>query len=423
MNGPGLRVAIVGSGVAGIASAHMLQTRHEVTLIEKRPRLGGHTHTIAIESGPDAGIRVDTGFIVCNDKTYPNFHRFLKSLGVGVRYSDMSFGFWDERSGLQYAGTNLNGLFAQRTNLLRPRFLRMIREIVRFSKVALRDLEQGIIGSTTLGSYLREYGFGREFVRNYVLPMGAAIWSTPGGKMLNFPAQTFITFFRNHGLLSVKDRPRWQTVVGGSDSYIDSFRKGFRGKIRAGESIETIKRAEDSVTIRFQDSHEQTFDRVVIATHADQVLPLLEAPTEEERRIFGPWKYEANHVILHTDEKVLPPNKRAWASWNYTREKNADDHRKLSMTYHMNRLQGLSAQSEYCVTLNRKAPVEDRKIIRSMRYMHPIYSPESIEAQSQLPGLNGKSNTFFAGSYHGYGFHEDAVTSAVRVAEHFETGF
>jgi predicted NAD/FAD-binding protein len=418
------RIAVVGAGAAGISAAWLLSKQHEVTLFEREQRLGGHTHTIVLENGPDAGTPIDTGFIVCNDKTYPNFHRFLADLGVPWRWSDMSFGFWDQRSGLQYAGTDLNGLFAQRTNLLNPQFLGMLWEIRRFCQSALGDRES-ISDRLTLGEYLRQRNFGEFFIRSYVIPMGAAIWSTAAGRMLRFPARTFIDFFKNHGLLSLKDRPRWQTVVGGSHSYLKAFQQKFPGKIHSGLRIAGIERDEHKVRIRLDGDGEGalTFDEVVIATHADQVLPLLAKPTEEEERLFGAWRYEKNRVVLHWDQRVLPPREAAWASWNYVRESTARDAEALSMTYHMNRLQGLQTRRQYCVTLNRQNPIPDRFIIRDLQYTHPLFTRRSISSQPRIAALDGQNRTFYCGSYHGYGFHEDAVASAVRVAARHRIGW
>lgn len=414
-----MRIAVVGSGVAGVVAAHLLSRRHQVILFEKRTRLGGHTHTVMIEDGPDAGTAVDTGFIVCNNKTYPEFHRFLEELRVPWRWSNMSFGFWDEGTGLQYAGTDLNGLLAQRTNALRPGFVWMLWEITRFARAALRDLDAGRLRGLTLREYLDRGGYSQGFVRNYLLPMGAAIWSTRASRMLRFPAETLVRFFRNHGLLSFKDRPRWQTIVGGSHQYLRAFTSRFPGEIRLGTRIEAVERHEDRISLRHKDGSREEFDQVVFATHADQVLPLLADPSDEERRLFGAWSYEKNRVLLHTDESVMPPLRRAWASWNYTREALGDERTALSMTYYMNKLQGLRTERSYLVTLNRARPVNERAILRELVYTHPLYTPESLATQEPLRALSGNRRTWFAGSYLGYGFHEDAVRSALAVARRF----
>lgn len=414
-----LRIAVVGAGISGIAAALLLSEKHDVTLFEKRDRLGGHTHTITLDSGPDAGLAVDTGFIVCNDKTYPTFHRFLKRLGVRWRWSDMSFGYHDEESGLHYAGTSLNGLFAQRRNFANPSFIGMLLEIRRFCAQAVSDLNNPRIESETLAQYLRRHRFNRYFINNYLIPMGAAIWSTRSGKMMQFPAATLIRFFHNHGLLSIKDRPRWQTVVGGSHSYLTAFRRQFPGKIRLGASISTILREPQRVTIGFSDGAAEHFDHVVIGVHGNQVLGLLGDPSAEEQRLFGAWGYERNSVVLHTDVNVLPPSRRAWASWNYVREKGSGKDSRLSMTYYMNMLQGLKTPRHYCVTLNRNAPIREDRIIRELVYAHPLYTRESRGTQEPLRALSGRNRTSWCGAYFGYGFHEDGVKSGEAVAREF----
>ncbi|MCC5877992.1 MAG: FAD-dependent oxidoreductase [Candidatus Sumerlaeia bacterium] len=416
-----MRVAVVGAGVAGIVASWEISRKHEVTLFEKRSRLGGHTHTWLLDEGPDAGTAIDSGFIVCNNKTYPNFHRFLAELGVRVRWADMSFGFHDEGSGLQYAGSSLDALFADRMNLLNPRFLRMLMDIRRFCRQALKDLEErpAELARMTLAAYLKKHRINRATVEDYLVPMGAAIWSTPANKMLRFPALAYIRFFRNHGLLSLKDRPRWQTVAGGSHSYLMAFAEHFQGEIRLDSRIDTIKRNNNGITIRHHDGHEEQFDRVVLAVHADQVLPLLEEPTKREDRLFSTWKYESNIVVLHSDESVMPPNRRAWASWNYTREQGADKSAPLSMTYWMDNLMGLKTRRNYFVTLNRQGDIDPAMIVREFVYAHPIYTRKSIATQKHLPALNGTRNTWYCGSYFFNGFHEDATRAALLAAGDF----
>jgi predicted NAD/FAD-binding protein len=419
MNRERLKIAIVGGGVAGIVSSYLLSQNHDVTLFEKNNYVGGHTATIVLEDGPDAGLAVDTGFIVCNDRTYPNFHKFLKSLGVPWRFSDMSFGFYCERSGLQYAGTDWRGIFAQRRNMLRPEFLRFLYEITRFNKLASRALEEGKLDGLTMEDFLRRHRFSRSLARDYVIPIGASIWSTPAGKMLQFPAVTMIQFFHHHGLLTLNDRPRWQTVVGGSHSYVKAFLKKFPGTIHTSSPVENVRRAPNGAVVRTHDGRDHKFDRVVMCAHANESLRLLADPSEDERRLLSAWSYENNHTVLHTDTSVMPPLRDAWASWNYTRERDGSERAHMSMTYHMNRLQGFRTRRQYCVTLNRRAAISRKHILREFNYTHPVYNFEAIRAQSELPRLNGARNTWFAGSYFGYGFHEDAVKSAVAVGAGF----
>lgn len=414
-----MRVAVVGGGVAGIVSAWLLSRKHDVALLEANDYVGGHTNTVEVPSGPDAGTRVDTGFIVLNDRTYPNLHLFLRRLGVRWRYSDMSFGFHCERSGFQYAGTNLAGLFAQRSNALRLGYYRFLAEIARFGRVAKQDLDEGALEGITMEEFLREHGFSRRVARDYVLPMGAAIWSTPAGRMRRFPAETMIRFFDHHGLLDLSDRPRWQTVVGGSQSYVRAFLGKFTGTVRTRTPVAGILRLEDGVSVRLVDGPAEKFDAVVVSSHADQALRMLEDPTDDERRLLGAWRYERNRTVLHTDISVMPPLRDAWASWNYTRERGGNEREHMSMTYDMNRLMGLRTRRRYLVTLNRAGEYAPGSIIREFNYTHPLYDRAALDSQRALPRLQGVRNTWFAGSYFGYGFHEDAVRSAVEVGRAF----
>lgn len=413
-----LKIAVVGAGVAGITAAHILQRRHSVTLFEKNNYIGGHTNTVVIEKGPDAGTAVDTGFIVLNDKTYPTFHRLLSQLSVSVRKSDMSFGFHCEKSGLQYSGRNLRSLFAQKKNIVNLSFLRMLYDIKRFGRIARMNLQNGMVESRSLGQYAQDGGFSKSFLHNYLIPMGAAIWSTPAREMFNFPAQTFLHFFHNHGLLSL-DIPQWQTVDGGSHAYVKAFLKQFQGKTILNRPVQGVVRDEDAIRITMQDGDVLGFDRVVLACHADESLQLLNDPTPNEKKLLGVWKYTKNNIVLHADSSVMPANSRAWASWNYTREWTEDGSEPLSLTYHMNRLQGLETAENYFVTLNRQKPIGPKSVIMQIVYTHPQYDFQSLALQKELPKLNGCNNTFFCGSYFGYGFHEDAVKSGVEVGRYF----
>lgn len=407
-------IAIVGVGVAGITAAHILQRKYKITLFDKNSYVGGHTNTILVKD-PEAGdLPVDTGFIVLNDRTYPTFHRFLSQLGVPVRNSDMSFGLYCKKSGLQYAGTGLDGLFAQRGNAVSPKFYRLLWNIYRFSNKAANDLDTGAVKGKSLQQYVAENGFSRDFVEDYLIPMGAAIWSTPSANMMQFPAETFFRFFKNHGLLHLNEMPQWQTVVGGSFSYVNAFLRQFKGKVETSAAVSRIGRKEDAVDITLDDGTIHTFDKVVIATHADEALKQLERPSAEEQELLGAWQYNHNHTVLHSDASVMPPNRRAWAAWNYYRH---DDQNQLAVTYHMNRLQGLQTSRDYFVTLNSPLPIEPAKIIKEIHYTHPMYTFDAIKTQNRLPELNGKQNTFFCGSYFGFGFHEDAVKSGVAVAK------
>ncbi len=415
------KVAVVGGGVAGIVAAYLLQERHDVTMFEQNDYLGGHTHTIEITEGPDTGIAVDTGFIVLNDSTYPLLHKFLDRLEVGIRVSEMSFSMHNHENGLVYAGTGLNGLFAQRTNLVRPAFYAFLLEIGRFCRQARTDLVAGQVPPITLGEYLENGGFSAFMRDNYLLPMAAEIWSTAPRRVAAFPVEPFLRFLFNHGLLTFRNRPNWHTVAGGSFAYVKAFERTFRGAVFLNAGVSAVERHNAGVRLKFRDGVEQNFDGAVIATHADQALQLLADADDEERRLLGPWHYLENRTVLHCDTSVLPRQRRAWASWNAVRRSTRDDACPVYVTYYMNRLQGLSAQRDYCVTLNRPEPFPESSVIAEMVYHHPFYSHESMATQAELPGLNGRRRTWFCGSYFGYGFHEDAVRSGAAVGEAFGT--
>ena len=410
---------MVGAGVTGLTAAYVLQRRHHVTLFEKNDYLGGHTHTVMVPDGPDKGTPVDTGFIVMNHRNYPLLTRLFEQLGVELRDSEMSFGYWDEITGLQYSGGGLNGLFAQRRNLFRPVFLRMVREIFRFFREAERDLAAGTLREQTLGDYLRRGGYSETFVRHHLVPMAAAIWSTPDDRMMQFPAESFVQFFHNHGLLTVNERPRWRTVVGGSHTYVKRMLADFKGEVRLSTPIVSVRRHDDRVALATAAGPAGEFDQVVIAAHADEALGMLADPSDEERRRLGAWVYQPNDTALHTDASVMPPLRRVWSSWNYTRERGGDPAGPASLSYWMNRLQGLQTSAPLFVSLNRRAPLAPDSVIARMTYHHPTYSRESLAVQCELPALNGPRRTWFCGSYFGYGFHEDAVRSAVEVARGF----
>lgn len=412
-------VAVIGGGVAGIVTSYLLQREYDVTLFEKNDYVGGHTNTVELETGPDAGIAVDTGFIVLNDKNYPLMHKFLDKLQVPVRWSDMSFSYHCEESDFLYAGTDLNGLFAQRGNLVRPRFWKFLFELQKFCSQAQADLDSGKLSSLTLGEYLREGNFSERLTDDYLFPMGSAIWSSPKEEIAQFPAEAFAHFFSNHGLLSLRDRPRWQTVIGGSQTYVRSFLESFSGRVHRSRGVGKLQRFEDHVILREEGREPERFDYAVIATHADQALALLDAPSEKEKSLLGAWRYESNHTLLHTDPRAMPANRRGWASWNYVREPSSSEETPASVTYYMNLLQGLEANKEYFVTLNRSHAIRAEHVIKEFHYTHPVYSKASLGTQSQLAQLQGEQRTYFCGSYFGYGFHEDAIRSAVEVGKCF----
>jgi predicted NAD/FAD-binding protein len=412
-------VAVIGGGVAGIVASHLLQKTHQVTLFEQGDYLGGHTHTITITDGPDAGTPVDTGFIVFNEATYPHFIDFLAELGVTSRLTEMSFGFHCLKTDFIYAGNDLNGLFSQRGNLLKPQFYRFLLEIGRFCRQGKIDVESQLdLG--TLREYVRHHQFLPFMVENYLKPMAAAIWSTPTAEVTDFPARAFLRFFRNHGLLDLWNRPAWRTVAGGSNSYVKAFTASFGGSVLLNTKIRKIFRTDGGVQVQFADQHHEVFDRVVLATHADQTLTLIGDPTPEEMRLLSPWQYEQNNTVLHTDLSVLPPVRRAWSCWNFRREGNGSNTEPAYVTYAMNLLQGLASNKQYLVTLNRPNDYDDKQVIARMVYHHPTYTNASMATQASLPTLNGVRNTWFCGSYFGYGFHEDAVRSSYQAVAHLQ---
>lgn len=411
-----MKIAIIGSGISGLTCAYLLNRRHEITLFEASDWVGGHTHTVdvTVDGQPYA---VDTGFIVFNDWTYPNFIRLLGQIGVGFKPTEMSFSVTDPDSGLEYNGNNLNSLFAQRRNLLSPGFWGMLRDILRFNKQALSDLqEQRIQPDTTLDDYLKAGGYGERFILHYIVPMGSAIWSMPMADMLAFPLQSFVRFFKNHGLLSVNNRPQWQVIEGGSSAYIAPLTASFREKIRLNCPVTRVERDADGVVIHSHAGSER-FDKVVFACHSDQALQLLAAPSEAEQSILGALPYADNEVVLHTDTRLLPQRKLAWASWNF--RLGGPGHTRAAVTYDMNILQGIQSETTFCVSLNQSAAINPLKVLAKYTYAHPQYSLAAVAAQARRSELDGQQHTWYCGAYWANGFHEDGVVSALRVARAF----
>ncbi|MEX6501736.1 NAD(P)/FAD-dependent oxidoreductase [Pseudomonas zhanjiangensis] len=411
-----MRIAIIGSGIAGLTSAYLLHRRHDIQLFEASDWVGGHTHTVDVEVG---GRRhaIDTGFIVFNDWTYPNFIRLLDQLGVGYRPTEMSFSVSDPRSGVEYNGHSLNSLFAQRRNLLSPAFLGMVRDILRFNREALADLEHGRLDADTrLGQYLAQRGYGQRFIDHYIVPMGAAIWSMSLAAMLDFPLQFFLRFFKNHGLLSVSERPQWCVVEGGSRSYVPALSAGFRERIRLNCPVNRVERDAEGVTLHTP-AGRQRFDKVVLACHSDQALALLAEPSQAERQVLGALRYADNDVVLHTDTRLLPSRPLAWASWNYRLGGPASQ--PAAVTYNMNILQGLASDTTFCVSLNQTALIDPAQILARYRYAHPQYSLAGLAAQARWQELQGAQHSYYCGAYWANGFHEDGVVSALRVGRLF----
>ena len=407
-----MRIAIVGSGISGLVCGHLLARNHDVTVFEAADWVGGHTHTVDVEVEGKA-YAVDTGFIVFNDWTYPNFIKLLDQLGVGSRPTEMSFSVNEPATGLEYNGNNLNSLFAQRRNLISPAFLGMVRDILRFNSQAAADLDKGeIAADITLGQYLRSKGYGQRFTDHYIIPMGAAIWSMSLADMLAFPLQFFVRFFRNHGLLSVSDRPQWRVIEGGSRSYVAPLTRTFADAIRLNCPVSEVRRDADGVTV--VSAHgEERFDRIIFACHSDQALKLLAQPTEQEQSILGAIGYADNDVVLHTDTRLLPKRKLAWASWNYRLGQDAAQ--PAAVTYNMNILQGIESDTTFCVSLNQTAAIDPAKILRRFTYAHPQFSLAAAAAQARWSELAGANHTYYCGAYWANGFHEDGVVSALRV--------
>jgi len=410
-----MRIAIVGTGIAGMTAAYLLSADHEVSVFEANEYIGGHTHTVSVTT--DHGVQaIDTGFIVFNDWTYPNFIKLLARLGVASQPSTMSFSVKCERTGLEYNGTSLNTLFAQRQNLVRPSFHRMLRDILRFNREAL-TLLQDDNGNITLGSYLAEQRYSPEFVEQYVIPMGASIWSANPQQMSELPARFFVQFFHNHGMLSVNARPQWRVIVGGSQEYVKVLTHSFRDRIRLRCPVQQVTRHPTHVSIKSTGQEAERFDHVVIATHSDQALAMLTDPSITEQEILSALPYQANEAVLHTDDSLLPRRRRAWASWNYHRLH--EQQSQVAITYNLNMLQSLHAPETFCVTLNRTAAINPTKIIQKMTYHHPVYTQAGVAAQKRHAEINGVNRTYFCGAYWGYGFHEDGVNSALAVCQYF----
>ncbi|MDH5698751.1 MAG: FAD-dependent oxidoreductase [Nitrospirota bacterium] len=411
-----MKIAIIGTGIAGNVAAYHLSRDHRITVFEANDYIGGHSHTHEIE-WEGQRYQLDSGFMVFNHQTYPCFTRLLKELDVPAQSSSMGFSVKCDRSDLEYNGTTLNTLFAQRRNLIRPSFYRMIKDILRFNREAPQCLARPDM-TTTLGDYLKQAGYGREFLDRYLIPMGAAIWSADPSQMWAMPAQFFIRFFHNHGMLSVNDRPTWYVVRGGSQEYVKKLTAPFRDRIRTNAPVESIKRNRDFVTVTGLHGSSERFDAVFIATHGDQALRLLSDATALEEEVLGPMTTQNNEAVLHTDAGMLPTRRRAWAAWNYHIPIHAQN--RVAVTYNLNILQGLHAPVQFCVTLDNSREISPTKILKRMIYAHPIFSIPSVLAQQRQAEINGRHRTYFCGAYWRYGFHEDGVVSALNALEHFK---
>ena len=410
-----MKIAVIGTGIAGNVAAYKLSREHDVTVYEANDYIGGHTntHDVSIQ-GHDYAI--DTGFIVFNYRTYPRFTGLLKELNVPVQATNMSFSVKHEATGLEYNGNTVNSLFAQRRNLFRPSFLRMVRDILRFNREAVQSLEHED-AELPLGEYLAKHGYGEAFKNHYIIPMGAAIWSTDASLMQSFPARFFIRFFHNHGLLTVNDRPQWYVIQGGSRNYLEPLTEAFRDKVRISTPVQTIRRFDDHVEIRTAKHGSERYDAVFVATHTNEALRMLDYATVAETEVLGAIPYQRNEAVLHTDASLLPKRRLAWAAWNYHILQQHQG--RVALTYNMNILQGIDAPVTFNVTLNNTAAIAPDKILKTVEYEHPLFTPDSVAAQARHAEINGTYRTWYCGAYWRNGFHEDGVVSALDAGEHF----
>jgi predicted NAD/FAD-binding protein len=408
-----MRIAIIGSGISGLAAGWYLSRRHEVSLFEKEQRLGGHTNTVMVENGGDP-IPVDTGFIVHNDRTYPNLVKLLAELGVETQPSDMSFSVSCRKTGFEYSSRGIGGFFAQRSNLLRRDHYLLLAEILRFNRTAPKLLDQPGAESATIGGVIDEGRYHSVFADRYLFPMASAVWSMPLDSIRSFPALTLLRFFLNHGMLGINTHPKWKVIRGGSHKYIPLLTAPFKERIFLQARIVSVSRHQSSVILNFKDRPAMDFDQVVFACHGDQVLPLLKRPGGTERDVLENFRTSRNVATLHTDASLLPSRHPARASWNYNLGLNRGS--AVGVTYHMNRLQSLKTAKEYCVTLNGEDAIDAAKVLRKIVYRHPLYTHEAVRAQGRWSEISGQSRTHYCGAYWFYGFHEDGLNSALRVA-------
>lgn len=410
----GMRIAVIGAGISGLSAAWLLGQAHDVVLFEAAPRLGGHANTVRV-AGAGGETAVDTGFIVYNEATYPNFIALMDHLRVATQPTEMSFAVSLDGGRLEYSGTSVAGLFAQRSNLVRPRFWAMLQDITRFYRHASRDAVAGRAAGISLGDYLAAGGYGAAFRDDHLLPMAAAIWSAPCSEILSYPAAAFLRFHHNHGLLQLTDRPVWRTVTGGSSTYVQKLRTAFSGEIRAGTPVRRVRRGANDVVLT-GDGWVETFDQVVFAGHADQTLAMLADPGPAEAVALNAFRYSRNRAVLHSDEALMPKRRRAWASWNHIGQRAQPDS-PCAVTYWMNRLQGLPEAQPFFVTLNPPDTLREEAIFHEEIYEHPLFDAAALDAQERLWSLQGMRRSWFCGAYFGSGFHEDGLQAGLAVAE------
>lgn len=424
-------LALIGTGIAGLGCAHFLHRHFDLTLLEQADYAGGHTNTVtATEPGTGRSVPIDTGFMVFNQVTYPHLTRLFTQLAVPIKKTDMSFSVRHADTGLEFAGSSLNHLFAQRRNLFRPRFYRMLAAINRFNTEAVAALDDPATQNETLGDYVRRRGYGEDFFNLYLVPMSSAVWSTPPAQMLAFPATSLLRFFHNHGFLGLSTQHQWWTVDGGAKTYVEKITVPFRDRLRLRQAATHVIRTPRGVTVMTSSGQAQNFDHVILACHGDQALRLLVNPTPAEARLLAEFKYQPNVATLHTDASVMPRTKLAWSAWNYeiarpiAEENPAPDSIPSVSTathYWMNKLQGVSDRENYFVTINRPESIDPARVLRRINYEHPLFSLGAVHAQTEIPALNlaarDTTHTYFAGAWQRYGFHEDGLLSAVRLSE------
>jgi predicted NAD/FAD-binding protein len=414
-------LAIIGTGIAGLGCAHFLHRHFDLTLFEQNGHAGGHTNTVTVpEAGTGRPLPIDTGFMVFNHETYPHLTRLFRTLAVPTKKTDMSFSVRHEDTGLEFCGSSLNLLFAQRRNLFRPSFYRLLRAIDRFNREAVAALEDPAIDTQTLADYVRARGYGAGFLDLYLVPMSSAVWSTPPGKMLLFPARTLLRFFHNHGFLGLHTQHQWWTVDGGAREYVQRLTAPWADRIRRNTRVTRVSRSARGAFVTTADGITQRFDRVIMAAHGHESLALLADPTPDESRLLAEFQYQANTATLHTDASVMPRTRRAWSAWNYAIGRDAEGRINPATIYWMNRLQGVSDRENYFVSINGANRIAPAKVLRTIAYEHPLFTLGAVRAQAEIPGLNaraaGTTETYFGGAWTRYGFHEDGLLSAVNVA-------
>ena len=412
-----MNIAIIGSGISGLTAGYLLSRKNNITVFEKNDYIGGHTHTHLLEY-KNKSYSVDSGFIVYNERTYPNFIKILDQLNVKRQITRMGFSVKSEINNLEYAGHSLNGLFAQRSNLLKPSYLNMLKSMLRFNRQSRKDLTQ-LSPHLTLGQYLENNNYPETFIKNFIIPIGAAVWSTKPTDMMDMSAIFFIRFFENHGMLQLIDRPNWWVIKNGSKSYVESITKPYHDKIRLSTPVLSVERVDSKIKISSgqNNASEEFFDAVVFATHSNQSLRLLKDPSKFENEILGAIPYQNNKAILHYDDSILPKRKNAWSSWNYLLDQ--DKNKPVSLTYNMNILQGIDCERTFCVSLNSEELIDPKKILKRLDYEHPLFNIKGLEAQKRKREISGINNTYYCGAYWRNGFHEDGVVSALDVCADF----